>query len=261
MRDLIERLKELEAVDLRVGPIPAHMFDTIAKARKALEAKGRDNAAVRDLAAFAESVLIYLVEGDEEHVWLRYGRRDICICKADSAEGVVLLKMEADRRAALEAKEAEIAAATAKLAHLKKCSDALLKVRPLGGSELFVRVGEENYADPEYCGAAIERMHADLHEAKIATVMARREIAAARLQGILEGREEAAKVADHECYLHMQTYAKSTDEQQRERLAARARTAANIGGDIRALPSPGDGGFTDTDKQTAMPCAASGVAK
>jgi hypothetical protein len=46
----------------------------------------------------------------------------------------------------------------------KRLSTALLKVRPLGGSELFIKVGDEYFADPEYCGDAIERMKADLHE-------------------------------------------------------------------------------------------------
>jgi len=54
-------------------------------------------------------------------------------------------------------------------AHLVKCSNALLKVRPLGGSELFVKVGEEYYADPDYCGRCIDALRADLD-------MARREI-------------------------------------------------------------------------------------
>ena len=50
-------------------------------------------------------------------------------------------------------------------AHAKKLSDALLKVRPLGGSELFVRVGEDFYADPEFCGNAIVSLLSDRHEA------------------------------------------------------------------------------------------------
>jgi hypothetical protein len=54
-------------------------------------------------------------------------------------------------------------------AHLVKCSNALLKVRPLGGSELFIRVDEEFYADPDYCGRCIDTLRADLD-------MARREI-------------------------------------------------------------------------------------
>jgi hypothetical protein len=45
----------------------------------------------------------------------------------------------------------------------------LLKVRPLGGSELFIRVDEEFYADPDYCGRCIDTLRADLD-------MARREI-------------------------------------------------------------------------------------
>jgi len=54
--------------------------------------------------------------------------------------------------------------------HAKKMSDALLKVRPLGGSELFMKVGEEFYADPDYCGAAIDKLRSDLHNARIALV-------------------------------------------------------------------------------------------
>lgn len=58
-------------------------------------------AAAPDLKAFADSVLIYQVEGDDEHVWLRFGDQHICIMKSNSAEGVALLKMEAARRAAI----------------------------------------------------------------------------------------------------------------------------------------------------------------
>jgi len=54
----------------------------------------------------------------------------------------------------------------------KRLSDALLKVRPLGGSELFTKIGEgddqEYYADPDYCGKAIEKLRQDLHEARAA---------------------------------------------------------------------------------------------
>lgn len=34
----------------------------------------------------------------------------------------------------------------------KRLSDALLKVRPLGGSEMFVKRNNKYYADPDYCG-------------------------------------------------------------------------------------------------------------
>lgn len=47
----------------------------------------------------------------------------------------------------------------AKLA--KQLSDALLKIRPLGGSEMFVRRGEDFYADPDYCGKLIEQLRAE----------------------------------------------------------------------------------------------------
>jgi hypothetical protein len=47
---------------------------------------------------------------------------------------------------------------------IKELSDALLKVRPLGGSELFVRRWGRFYADPAYCGRQIEDLHSRLHE-------------------------------------------------------------------------------------------------
>lgn len=46
----------------------------------------------------------------------------------------------------------------------KRLSDALLKIRPLGGSELFVKRNGEYYADPDYCGWAIEQAHASHHD-------------------------------------------------------------------------------------------------
>lgn len=48
----------------------------------------------------------------------------------------------------------------------RKLSDALLTVRPLGGSELFMRVGEDFYADPVVCAAEIKKLRDDLHNAK-----------------------------------------------------------------------------------------------
>lgn len=39
----------------------------------------------------------------------------------------------------------------------KSLSNALLKVRPLGGSEMFVKRCGDYYADPGYCGAMIDR--------------------------------------------------------------------------------------------------------
>jgi hypothetical protein len=43
----------------------------------------------------------------------------------------------------------------------KRLSDALLKVRPLGGSELFVKRNNQYYADPDYCGRLVEELLAD----------------------------------------------------------------------------------------------------
>jgi hypothetical protein len=61
--------------------------------------------------------------------------------------------------------------------HAKRMSDALISVRPLGGSELFVQVDGEFYADPDWCGAAIKKLRDDLHEARIEIARLRREAA------------------------------------------------------------------------------------
>lgn len=60
-------------------------------------------------------------------------------------------------------------------AHARKMSDALISVRPLGGSELFVQVDGEFYADPVFCAAAIKSLREDLLEAKMEIVRLRRE--------------------------------------------------------------------------------------
>lgn len=47
------------------------------------------------------------------------------------------------------------------IAHARKMSDALCKVRPLGGSEMFVRIGDNYYADPVHCGSLIDELRAE----------------------------------------------------------------------------------------------------
>lgn len=48
----------------------------------------------------------------------------------------------------------------------KRLSDALLTLRPLGGSEMFVRFGEDFYVDPDYCKTIISELRAEVHEAR-----------------------------------------------------------------------------------------------
>lgn len=62
-----------------------------------------------------------------------------------------------------KAKDAEIARLKA---WAKRATTALIKVRPLGGSELFMRLGEDNVADPEWCGRAVEEMRDSLHKSR-----------------------------------------------------------------------------------------------
>lgn len=55
--------------------------------------------------------------------------------------------------------------------YAQAASEALLKVRPLGGSELFTRVGEQYLADPAYCGNEITSIRERLHSAKLAAAL------------------------------------------------------------------------------------------
>jgi hypothetical protein len=56
----------------------------------------------------------------------------------------------------------------------KKLSDTLLKVAPLGGSECFVRVGEDFYADTEFFSQRIRENQDRLHEAMKRAITAER---------------------------------------------------------------------------------------
>lgn len=57
----------------------------------------------------------------------------------------------------------------------KRATDALIKVRPLGGSELFMRFDDStNLADPEWCGRAIDEMRDSLHKQRIENVKLQR---------------------------------------------------------------------------------------
>lgn len=57
---------------------------------------------------------------------------------------------------------------------VKRLSDALLKVRPPGGSELFIRYGDDYVADPDFCGSEIERIRQENIELKLENVRLRR---------------------------------------------------------------------------------------
>lgn len=48
----------------------------------------------------------------------------------------------------------------------KRLSNALLEIRPLGGSEMFIGFGDDYFADPEYCKKLIVKMRTDLFEAR-----------------------------------------------------------------------------------------------
>lgn len=83
-------------------------------------------------------------------------------------------------------------------AHVKAMSDALIKVRPLGGSELFTAIrldgaAEIFLADAAFCGAEIDRMHRELHDLRIENALQQRELTARR------AHMNAARVADRSC--------------------------------------------------------------
>jgi hypothetical protein len=70
------------------------------------------------------------------------------------------------------------------LEFMRELSDALIKIRPLGGSELFTKRFGKFFADPKYCGAAIEQAHKDRHEAMSENIRLRRRVAA--LEKVIE---------------------------------------------------------------------------
>lgn len=61
---------------------------------------------------------------------------------------------------------------------VKQLSDALLKVRPLGGSELFVKRNGQYYADPDYCGRVIDEMRDSLNKEIRARIRLEKQLAA-----------------------------------------------------------------------------------
>lgn len=78
--------------------------------------------------------------------------------------------------------EQDHSSANAKLqAHARAMSEALLKVRPLGGSEMFSKVGEEYLADPVKCGDLIDQLRHDLHEERSRRIRAERDLQSALL--------------------------------------------------------------------------------
>jgi hypothetical protein len=60
------------------------------------------------------------------------------------------------------------------LAFMKELSNALISVRPLGGSELFVKRFDDYFADPAYCKSAIKHDAEARHEAMLERVRAER---------------------------------------------------------------------------------------
>jgi hypothetical protein len=86
----------------------------------------------------------------------------------------------------------------------KRLSEALLKVRPLGGSEMFVKRNNQYYADPDYCARVIDEMRDNLHKERLSRVRLEKalETAATRFNlmagvGLVNGSDP--KVGYREC--------------------------------------------------------------
>ena len=61
-------------------------------------------------------------------------------------------------------------------AFMKELSDALIKARPLGGSELFVKRFDRYFADPKFCGDEIDLLWKKYHEVRAELMMERRKV-------------------------------------------------------------------------------------
>lgn len=85
---------------------------------------------------------------------LASGKGENCVGLSEAKQPAPRSSMEGDKLKAL----------------LREMSDALLTLRPLGGSEMLKRVyidgQEEYYADAHYCTRLIEQMRADCRKAK-----------------------------------------------------------------------------------------------
>lgn len=144
--------------------------DLVSRLRASLpgiaqEECGGDNLAIL-LASFFEPG-IESDELDDIGTW-KQGAIDAC----DS----VLDAIHAHYATALTEARAEI---ERRDAFIKELSDALRSIRPLGGSELFVKRFDNYYADPDYCKAAIEQDAEHKHNAMKAYVKERRRALAA----------------------------------------------------------------------------------
>lgn len=146
-----------------------------------------DREVEREAERIAESVLrrapLFLekVAGDLYEMLLR----DVQAYLRDNAAFNIqseLSSLRASLQAERERSAQQAATIEAVSKHARAMSDALLKVRPLGGSELFSRVGEEFYADPKFCGDEIEKLRTERSEAVKESVRSKRALTAAEAE-------------------------------------------------------------------------------
>lgn len=115
--------------------------------------------------------------------YIKNGGDEVALLKAQLEHMGGALEREIELNASLRA-EVE-----AKDAIAKRLSDTLLKLRPLGGSELFVRHGEQYLADAAYFAKIIDEDRERLHEARKGEALARKGALAAE-QALALAREE-----------------------------------------------------------------------
>ncbi|MGW9333637.1 hypothetical protein [Bosea sp. NPDC055594] len=123
------------------------------------------DVAMTEAAALIEQLAAELARLEQDKAFLKAAYATLAARADNYSER--LLAAEAERDELLREKERMGALA-------RRLSDALLTVRPLGGSELFMRAGEDFYADPDVCTAEIAMLRTELHEAKVSVARERR---------------------------------------------------------------------------------------
>jgi hypothetical protein len=153
-----------------------------------------------------------------------------CPMWADHAE--VSKRLLTTAATLLDERAAEIAA---KDALARKLSEALRKVRPLGGSEMFTRVGEEFYADPKYCGDAIDALHQRCREAIKAEIRSERSATAAeaRVRALEAFKDAVYGAAGKRPSIGIEEPAWNVDLFEVERRAAIASSPTQEDADVR----------------------------
>jgi hypothetical protein len=224
MTDIIERLRERG-----IWSDGGKVWDQdalCAAAATALEAKDKELAALRERVKELETDVWPQWASEIWEKLKEYGCQDDDDGSVDLSDqfSVWVDEYASECQARSETAERRV---KEQQAFMKELSDALISVRPLGGSELFVKRFDEYFADPAYCKAAIEERSNDCHEAQKGLIRERRraETAEQRLKSrdtcqdaafakLLDRKDELAKLL-------------ATAERERDRIADELDTMNN----------------------------------